>query len=71
MIKNFLKKKIYKIGFNSPLSINNKFSIINKNTKKKLLKIKFGNKNPKKKFYVIKRSPGSIKFLTCSENISS
>jgi hypothetical protein len=58
MIKNFLKKKIYKIGFNSPLSINNKFSIINKNTKKKLLKIKFGNKNPKKKFYVIKRSPG-------------
>ena len=59
MIKNFLRKKVYKIGFNSTLKMNNKFSIINNKSKKKILKIKFGNKNPKKKFYVIKRSPGA------------
>ena len=59
MSKNFLRKKFYKIGFNESLSLNNKFLAINKSSKKKLIKIKFGNKNPKKKFYVIKRSPGA------------
>ena len=59
MIKNFLRKKVYKIGFNLPIKINDKFIIINNSTNKKLLKIKFGNKNPKKNFYVIKRSPGA------------
>ena len=56
-IKKFINKKIqFQIG---DLRLNKDFDKINKISKNKVIKLSFGDKNPNKNFFVIKRSPGA------------
>ena len=73
-----MKKKIYKyfkqFKFKSSVSFNELyFQKINSETKFKSKRYRFGNKNPKKIFYIIKRSPGGglfSNFIFVLKNIS-
>ncbi len=58
--RKLIKSNIRKIGFNNEnlIKINPKFNKINRQSKYKVNKFSFGNKNKDKKFYVIKRTPG-------------
>ena len=53
--KFFIKKKQFRT---ESQFFNKKFLRINELTQNKVVKIKFGNKNKNKTFFVIKRSPG-------------
>ncbi len=59
-IKNLIKSKIKEIGFSKKtlIKIHPRFDLINRNSKNVIAKYSFGSKNPNKKFYVIKRTPG-------------
>ena len=59
-LKNLIKSKIKDIGFSKKtlVKIHPKFDLINRSSKHNIAKYSFGNKNPNKKFYVIKRTPG-------------
>lgn len=59
-LKNIIKAKIKKIGFSNKtlIKIDPKFDLINRKSKHNIAKFSFGNINPNKKFYVIKRTPG-------------
>ena len=59
-LKNLIKSKIKNIGFSKKtlVKIHPKFYLINHSSKHNIVKYSFGNKNPKKNFYVIKRTPG-------------
>jgi hypothetical protein len=60
MIFELLKKYIFQTGFRAHINLKKNFSMINDHiSKNKIGKLSFGKKNPKVKFYVIKRSPGA------------
>ena len=59
MIREFLIKKFYNIGFNCKVNIKSKFYQINKHKKNKFFKLTFGEKFKKKNFLIIKRHPGA------------
>lgn len=50
MIREFLIKKFYNIGFNCKVNIKSKFHQINKHKKNKFFKLTFGEKFKKKIF---------------------
>ena len=59
-IKNLIKSMIKEIDFSKKtlIKIHPRFDLINRNSKNVIAKYSFGSKNPNKKFYVIKRTPG-------------
>lgn len=59
-LRKYLANNINKIGFSKQTLIKIKpmFDNINRQSKHKITKFSFGNKNQNKKFYVIKRTPG-------------
>ncbi len=59
MILKLIRESVYNVGFKLEVKISKYFNRINDEINKgKISKYSFGKKNPRKKFYVIKISPG-------------
>lgn len=59
MIKEYINKKIFNIGFKKTIKIKSYFKELDNLTKHNIKKFNFGNKNPNCAFLIIKRTPGA------------